>query len=255
MTEERDEAVSRRYRELGAEEPPRALDDAILAAARRPARTSTRRWAVPSSLAAVVVLSVTVTLNIQREAPEMVPAQAPARPMSAPTPAPQAAAPEAKQRGADASQQEAAKAAGPSAARETPAEAPRSETPAQKPFAPDPPAVADASPRAPAESAAPAPAIASRAERDSAAVAGALSAPRQEAREDQVAERARTAPAPAAMAKRMQVQETPEQELERIALLRREGKHDEADKALADFRKRRPEFRIPEATLERVEKR
>ena len=39
MTDERDtqvpDGVSRRYRELGAEEPPRVLDDAILAAARR----------------------------------------------------------------------------------------------------------------------------------------------------------------------------------------------------------------------------
>ena len=63
--------VSRRYREMGAEEPPRALDDAILAAARRPARRWTQRWAVPLSLAAVVVLSVTVTLRIQHEQPDI----------------------------------------------------------------------------------------------------------------------------------------------------------------------------------------
>ena len=34
---ERDDSVSRRYRELPAEEPPRALDEAILAASRRAA--------------------------------------------------------------------------------------------------------------------------------------------------------------------------------------------------------------------------
>ena len=49
--------------------------------------------------------------------------------------------------------------------------------------------------------------------------------------------------------------ESPERELERIAQLRREGRHEEADKALAEFRKRHPDFRIPEATLERVERR
>jgi hypothetical protein len=49
--------------------------------------------------------------------------------------------------------------------------------------------------------------------------------------------------------------QTPERELERIAQLRRDGKHDEADKALAEFRKRHPDYTIPEAMLERVERR
>lgn len=231
MTEERDAgSVSRRYRELGAEEPPRALDDAILAAARTPARFSSRRWAVPLSLAAVVVLSVTVTLNLQHEAPEIVAAQAPRQETKARDVAPAA---------------QAAKAPESAVVREAPKEAARREAPGQKPFAADPPPVA-----------AEAPAIASGAERDAAA-AGALSAPRREAREDQAAALARAAPAtaPAPAAKRMQAQETPELELERIALLRKDGRHDEADKALADFRKRHPEFRIPEPMLERVEKR
>ena len=59
-----------------------------------------------------------------------------------------------------------------------------------------------------------------------------------------------------ATAKRMQdAVETPEKWLERIAELRREGKHDEADKALAEFRKRYPDYRISESMLERVERR
>src|SRR2546428_12772750 len=37
MADERDPKVSQRYRELGAEEPPRELDQAILAAAHRAA--------------------------------------------------------------------------------------------------------------------------------------------------------------------------------------------------------------------------
>lgn len=219
MTEERDEAVSRRYRELGAEEPPRALDDAILAAARRPARNWSRRWSVPLSLAAVVVLSVTVTLNVQREAPERVTAEA---------------------------RKQTPKTVEPAAAPEAPRAPSQPDALRQKPFAAAPPAVAEATPAPPPGS--PAPAIASRAERDSAA--GALSAPR-EAREDQAADRARVAP----MAKRMQVQETPEQELERIAQLRKGGQHDEADKALAEFRKRLPDYKIPDAMLEKVERR
>ena len=48
---------------------------------------------------------------------------------------------------------------------------------------------------------------------------------------------------------------SPEQELERIAVLRAQGRHEEADRALAEFRKRYPDFRIPEATLQRVERR
>jgi hypothetical protein len=42
--------------------------------------------------------------------------------------------------------------------------------------------------------------------------------------------------------------------LERIAKLREEGKHEEADRALAEFRKRYPDFRISEAMLEKVER-
>jgi len=49
--------------------------------------------------------------------------------------------------------------------------------------------------------------------------------------------------------------DVPERELERIAQLRREGRHEEADKALAEFRKRHPDYRIPDAMRERVERR
>ena len=46
---------------------------------------------------------------------------------------------------------------------------------------------------------------------------------------------------------------SPERELERIAELRAQGRHDEADKALAEFRKRYPDYRIPQAMREKVE--
>ena len=65
-----DPQVSAAYRELGAEKPPRALDDAILAAARReaggrpgaPGRGARNRWYAPLAAAAVLVLAVAVTL-------------------------------------------------------------------------------------------------------------------------------------------------------------------------------------------------
>ena len=47
--------------------------------------------------------------------------------------------------------------------------------------------------------------------------------------------------------------QSPEQELERIAELRKRGRDEEADKALAEFRKRYPDFKIPEEMLKRVE--
>lgn len=65
MTDERDPGVSQRYRELGGEEPPRRLDDAILAAARR-----RWRWAAPLAAAAVIMLSVAVTWHMQVERPD-----------------------------------------------------------------------------------------------------------------------------------------------------------------------------------------
>ena len=47
---------------------------------------------------------------------------------------------------------------------------------------------------------------------------------------------------------------SPERLLERIAELRKEGRHDEADKALAEFRQRYPDYRISEEMLQKVER-
>ena len=55
------------------------------------------------------------------------------------------------------------------------------------------------------------------------------------------------------------VAESPERELERIAErivdLRRQGRDEEADRALAEFRKRHPDYRIPDEMLLRLERR
>lgn len=70
-----------------------------------------------------------------------------------------------------------------------------------------------------------------------------------------VREEARSAgSAPAVPAAQSELMESPERWLERIAQLRKEGRHEEADKALAEFRRRYPDYRIPEAMLEKVEK-
>ena len=48
---------------------------------------------------------------------------------------------------------------------------------------------------------------------------------------------------------------TPEQWLLGIDDLKRQGRHDEAERELAEFRKRYPNYRIPEAITEKFEKR
>jgi hypothetical protein len=48
--------------------------------------------------------------------------------------------------------------------------------------------------------------------------------------------------------------EAPEAWLERIAALRKEGRQEEADKALAEFRKRYPEYRISEEMRAKIER-
>jgi hypothetical protein len=46
-------------------------------------------------------------------------------------------------------------------------------------------------------------------------------------------------------------EEPPEKTLERIAGMRREGRHEEADKALEEFRKRYPDYKLPESVLKK----
>ncbi len=72
---EGDSALSRDYRNTSSEQPPEHLDDAILAASRRQVKTRPRsvispfssNWHVPLSIAAVLVLSVTVVVTMQQQ--------------------------------------------------------------------------------------------------------------------------------------------------------------------------------------------
>ncbi len=90
--------LSRLYRDAARPEPPQALDEAILAAARdaaggRPQSVrrlaNTRRWSVPFALAATVLLTVSVTLMVHDEQQAgdtsfTVPTTVPARPDAEP---------------------------------------------------------------------------------------------------------------------------------------------------------------------------
>jgi len=85
MAEQPDPKVSRRYRELGDEEPPRELDQAILAAAHRAADrphapliapAGRHRWYFAFGAAAIMVLAVAITVQLDRQQldPEALPA-------------------------------------------------------------------------------------------------------------------------------------------------------------------------------------
>src|SRR5882762_9931705 len=60
--------------------------------------------------------------------------------------------------------------------------------------------------------------------------------------------------APARLLGQVAKADSPEAALERIAELRRQGKHDEADKALAEFRRRYPDYRIAAEMRKKVER-
>src|SRR4051812_11683688 len=90
---ERDDDLLRRYRAMAREAPAPSVDAAILGASRDAVRRQrTSRWAMPASVAAVLVLALGLVLKVQREVPEeSMPAQvrqgAPAPPQAPPAPA------------------------------------------------------------------------------------------------------------------------------------------------------------------------
>jgi hypothetical protein len=245
MADERDPDISRKYREVGAEEPPRALDEKILAASRRAIRgemaahpaplvapAGRRRWYFPVAAAAVIVLAVTVTIQMERQRPEdEVVASAPAQERKEEVPSAAATAEQPKPA-------------------QKPARAPQA-------FTPEPPSAAPA----PSTQSAEVPRELAKSNEQAAAVQGNRTEERQvptDSARDSVAESPR--PQAGAVARgdvRMRAEsklEAPEAWLERIAALRKQGKQDEADTALADFRKHYPDYRISDETRAKVER-
>ena len=216
MADERDPQISQRYRQLGTEEPSPELDRAILGAARR--ATSRHRWYSSLAAAAVLIFAVALVVQIERQPPDQVPMSAPSTSM------------EAQPARDKVAQEREAPPAKP---------APRRRAP-DVPFTPEPP------PRA-----------------AQAPAAGAVAdAPRNRADEMRPAER-RAAPQlqrsmaaqPSATAEaQANLVEAPEQWLERIARMRQLGRDEEAEKELARFRERYPDYRIPEAIAKRLGK-
>jgi hypothetical protein len=251
MAEHDDEReVKRRYRDLPREEPPPALDARIRAEARRaivthPAPlvvpTGRSRWYFPVAAAAVIVLAVAVTWQVEREQADDVAV------LSQSAPAPKLKTEDAPSK-EEPKRQQGAKEQQKIAPLEKRAEKPA----APAPFTPQPPAAA----QVPAESA-----------------TGTLSLPRDReeaygsrgdrARQERPSSGIASAPAPQRQMQRDEAhplarakvaEEPPEKWLERIVQLRQQGRHDEADKALAEFRKRYPDYKIPEAMLEKLER-
>lgn len=258
-----DKDLSQRYRASASEEPPEQLDAAILAAAKRAVASQPRsaeaprllrRWYVPASLAAVVMLSVIVTLRIEREQPELaLPEAAPVarekeqKPVqqvppaleprtvlpaevvlrAAPKSAPAQSATQPPAPGFAVDPKARRDAAPPAAARET--------------IAGDSGLARDAAPAQQASAEAASGRIAENAA-DRSAGAGA----RREAR-------AMSAPSPAAPQTALAKRElAPEEWLERIADMRKQGRDKEADEQFAEFKRRFPEFRISGPMMERI---
>ena len=97
-----DDDVAKLYHEGAAEEPPAALDRAILKAAREsvaPARKARKPWwlrfALPLQLALSAVLVTMLALTVDRNPPEMPAVKERTQPQQAPAAAPPAAAPAA----------------------------------------------------------------------------------------------------------------------------------------------------------------
>jgi hypothetical protein len=266
MSDERDPKVSQRYRSLGSEEPSRELDQAILSAAHRAADrphaplvtpAGRHRWYFAFGAAAILVLAVAVTVQVERQQPDVEALQEgfpfnkeqhkedkraePEKQVEPPKPLADAPQPRARVARKEQAPQQPLPAASP------PAEVkPQPSVEAQRPPAPAASARADSAERAgqrqrdlgEANRSETAPASAAEKREQSPAID--TPAPRASILQGRVA--ASAAP------------ETPELVLERIVELRKEGRHEEADKALAEFRQRYPDYRIPEETLQKLER-
>jgi len=236
----RDPKLSRLYRKASQGEPPPALDAAILAAARtaaapqQPPRPWWRRLQAPFALAASVALAVVLTLSMERNPPAD--GEIPATPSGKERPPATDQVTPASRNAAEALAP-AAPAAGIPAGKETPRPkaTPEKQTPAtssqDSPHPAAPTAVQGAPGASPAKAA---PAPAADAER-----ADMLGSERRKPLVEPALEAKREAATPLP-------QKSPEAWLEEIRSLRRQGRPEEAERSLREFRTAYPDFRLPE---------
>ncbi|MEW5786325.1 MAG: hypothetical protein AB1899_00585 [Pseudomonadota bacterium] len=254
--EERDPLLSEAYRQADHPEPPAGLDQAIRDAARSAVAPVRRKgtgwlaWAAPLSGTAVLVLALALLLRIQDEAPETLREAQPSSPPALPGAQPQTAVPVPATRPPEEGampvpqRSPAAHLPSPPVAVVPPPAPPRTEdaaeasTPQAAPTAP-----AMGQPGAEVSSTVP-PAPAVRAH-----PSAILAAPPGEAVERNgagpgVAERG--AAAGLAKARSQPSSEGPEHWVETIRRLLREGRLDEAGRALAILRQRYPDHPLPD---------
>jgi hypothetical protein len=298
MADERDPRVSKRYRELGGEEPPRELDQTILAAAHRAAGRAhaplvapggRHRWYFAFGAAAILVLAVAVTVQVERQQPDpeaiaVAPAIVPSdrgEGVSSYREPPPAVEPRKDTKQAEPQKRVEPRKPQPPEQRprfarerapvqEAPPELARDPTPATPPPASvesqvqqsagvvaraevqsaPPPSPSTQSPQPESREQSPA--------ADAAPDAGLMANRIGGARMREAPPVAKPAPAPQGRADSRvaasAIPLSPERLLERIAELRNEGRHDEADRLLAEFRERYPDYRISEEMLKKVER-
>ncbi|MDH4190602.1 MAG: hypothetical protein OEW21_10390 [Betaproteobacteria bacterium] len=267
MAPERDEeiALSRRYREIDRVEPAGAIDEAILAAAKRAVgerprsvRPGWRVWRVPVSLAAVLVLSVLVTTQLRErpeseltgESAELLKKQEPVIghvPSSTGVSEPRESR-AVSEIAANPPSSEDLRERGRRAAATRADSAPRAGEPfAEKPAREVATGVVASTAEVPSAAA---PALLPASPGNSAPVTLAPSAKRDFARAAPISEPVSTADQ--ATLSEASPRETPERWLARIVQLRDEGRSKEADEGLRQFRKRYPDYPIPENLREKL---
>jgi hypothetical protein len=276
MIEPRDEELSRIYRDAEAPVPPQRVDDNILAASRRVAGAKprsersefARRWGAPVALAATVVVTSTLTLmvferqsDLDATAPAAQRADQPSKSKSAESkPAARAPATPVAQAEARRDREEPRPSEGaaknvrrgteqPGFAANVPPtpetlrkEQTRSAPAAAAPFSSERSGADQQAPSPDAQRAPEAPRQAPRA--PGAALTGDANTLRESA---STLQRAGALSAPVGRAAVSEAKErTPEKWLEDIRKLKTQGKAAEAERELAEFKKRYPDYRLPE---------
>ena len=239
-----DDELRALYRGLPREEPPPAIDAAVLAAGSRSVARPFHNWKVPVSLAAVLVLSVVVTQRMSEEQPE-IRANPPSPPVAAQIPKAPATKPESRRDVPVAGPRPQPKTQ-PRPESAPPREVARSEPPAQPEMTRSEPSPAVKEEAVIAAAPAPAPPPQAGAVAQSAG---------QLARTDARAERR----APMTAKSRADASNlasaaplSPESWLERIIELRGSARHKEADESYEEFRRRYPDYVVPAEKLQKI---